>query len=213
VTFALYLDAPRDSDDVGPLLSSPRSAGLHVESAEQPALHAEWALVQRLRTGDPAALETLVAQYFAPLAQFANHFTHSADAAEDIAQSVLTKVWERREQWMPRMGVRAYLFAAVRNAALNLRKHDAVIARHHASILAEQPASVDPEGADTAAELRRQFRSAFAELTERQRTTLRLRYEQRLSTREIGAILGITPRAVERLLARAVIVLRDAMRS
>jgi len=215
VAFALYLSSPPVPDDQGPLPWRARSGSSERasfgENTRAEAPHSEWELVDRVRASDPTALDTLVRQYFPPLVQFARQFTGSVDAAEDLVQNVLYKVWEQRTTWTPRVGIRAYLFASVRNAALNVRRHEAVIQRHHARVQAEQPASIDPILPDDAERVRQRVRQAFTQLTERQQIVLQLRYEQLLSSREIGVVLGVSTRAVERLLARAIALLQEIL--
>jgi len=215
VTFALYFQPPPAADDPGRL---PDGAHVRGENELQqghddstPTAHPDFPLVYAIRAGDPRALETLVHQYFRPLTLFAAHIVGTHDAAEDIAQAVLYRVWERRHDWTPRAGIRAYLFAAARNAAFDARKHARVRTRHHTRLIADFGESDQSADVDDTVRLRRQFRAVFAALTERQRTALRLRYEQQLSAREIAIVLGVSIRAVERLLARAIDILRDGM--
>jgi RNA polymerase sigma factor (sigma-70 family) len=109
---------------------------------------------------------------------------------------------------------RGRLFAAARNAALNIRAHVAVVARTSSivrSTFADPPELLD---ADTEQELHDaigRLRIATNALSERQRLALHLRYEQALTVVEVAHVLVISERAAERLLARALDALRMAL--
>ena len=52
---------------------------------------------------------------------------------------------------------------------------------------------------------------AMASLTDRQREAVRLRYQAQLTVPDVASALGVSSRGAERLLQRAVAVLRRAM--
>ena len=60
----------------------------------------EQGLVERVRRGDHAAFEALFAAHAASLYSYANRFTQSRPAAQDIVHDVFVRVWERRESWI-----------------------------------------------------------------------------------------------------------------
>src|SRR5687767_8248154 len=75
-------------------------------------------LVERIRsTDDERAFSTLITRYYQPLTSFICRYTHTIDAAEDIAQELFVRLWDRRAYWVVRGSVRVYLFSAARNAA------------------------------------------------------------------------------------------------
>ncbi len=176
-------------------------------------------LVERIRAGDDAAFEHVVRTYFTPLVRFGTTFLGAYDAAEDLVQEVLCRVWQQGAAWQPQGSIRAYLFAAVRNRALNALEHRAVEARFE--VETRDTLAVDGAGAsyamstqsardddDAAVALRRAVRG----LNARQRDALRLRYEERLTVPEVARVLGVSVKAAENLLARAVHALRATLR-
>lgn len=208
--YSLYLSPPPASDDSGPLVPpSPRAGNASAQKLS--AEHPDHALIIGIRAGDPAALKALIDRYTDPLVHFAAQLVGSDEAAEDAVQDVFVRVWERREVWYPQVGVRAYLFGAVRNTVYMIRRHQRVVDREHAALAFDLPQTVAPIEPDDSAHMRRQFRNALKTLTGQQRAVLRLRYDQRLSAREIAVIFGVSTRAVERMLARAITTLRQAV--
>jgi RNA polymerase sigma-70 factor (ECF subfamily) len=175
-------------------------------------------LVDRIAEGDEAAFERLFHTHFRRLCEFAFLFTRSAATAEEIVQAVMLRVWERRRTWEPRGGVRAYLYAACRNAALDLIRHEelvrdvevAVRARDEAMPgLGSQPRPPDALVAEH--ELRDAIGQALSSLPERRRTVVLLRWQHGMGPSEIARVLGITVKGVESNIARALADIRERL--
>jgi RNA polymerase sigma-70 factor (ECF subfamily) len=169
-------------------------------------------LVSRVRLGDKAAFERLVRSAFRPLWLFALGFTDSDEEAEDIVQDVFCRIWRMGVDWHPTGSARSYLYASVRNTAITVRNRKASEARIHERTVQEggPERTMVPgpdahfDGDDRAIEVWR----AVAALSERRRSALRLRYEQELTVAEVGEALGITAKAAENILGRAIKELR-----
>ncbi len=179
---------------------------------DQAALDAERSLVQRIREGDPNAFRTLMEQHFPHATRLANTFVHEQDAAEDIAQDVFTRIWDRREHWEPRVSVRAYILGAVRHAALNVIRHRDVETRYVAlEIVGDGIDSPVGDRLDRVAQLVA-LHAAILDLPERRRVVLTLRFEMELSYPEVGSALGISANAAKELVIRTVESLRVRLR-
>ena len=178
----------------------------------------EATLVSRIAAGDERAFEHLVRTYTVVLVHFAAGYIRDPDAAEEIVEDVFFRIWELREGWHPKSSLRAYLFTAVRNRALDWLKHVAAEERGHdrwRREIANDPAvSVAWQESDHREEpdALLALQQALAMLTDRQREALRLRYEERLSYREVASVMEISESAVDRLLSRAVQALRRVAR-
>jgi RNA polymerase sigma-70 factor (ECF subfamily) len=174
-------------------------------------------LARRIRDGDPAALETLFHEHYAALCRFANRYLHDRAAAEDLVQDVFASIWAGRLRLDVRGSLRSYLFAAVRNRALNLRKHQLVERdweRDEAlpDVRALHRAPPRPDDLLDDVERRNRLRAALDALPERCRLVMQLRWEEQLTHAEIAEVLGITVKGVERQLARGLRTLRDRAR-
>ena len=184
---------------------------------EIPAHHHALDLVARIGGGDAAAFEALFRGHYGPLCGFAERYVGSAAVAEELVQDLFADLWARRDTWTPRSSVRAYLFTAVRNRALNLRKRDTL-----ERDWSEQEATAevhalhqDPPRADAAletAELHARLEAAMESLPERCRLVMRLRWREQLGYAEIAEIMGISPKGVENQLARGLKALRGLLR-
>lgn len=80
------------------------------------------ALIAAVRGGDEAALQQLVGRYQVRLADFAQSLLRRRDLADEAVANVFISLWRRRGVIVIRSSVRSYLFAAVGNQAINLRR-------------------------------------------------------------------------------------------
>jgi RNA polymerase sigma-70 factor (ECF subfamily) len=171
-------------------------------------------LVERIAGGDESAFELLFTTYYGALCTFTLGYVALPEAAEDVVQGVMLRVWTQRVTWAPRAGVRAFLFAACRNAALDLLRHRTV-ERHlerRRELFAGAPAvgtSLSlPDDAAAANDLAERLGRAVAALPEKRRAVVLLKWQQQLGPTEIASVLGLSVKGVEAHLARAFAVLR-----
>jgi len=166
----------------------------------------------RIRAGDEDAFAALFLEHYTSLCQFVDSFVRAPDIAEEIVQGVFLRIWEHRRSWNPRAGPRAYLFASCRNQAVDALRHEQIVAQ---SLGRDTYLGVGrwsaPRLADAeleAAELADKLRSVVAELPERRRLVVILRWQHQLSNPEIARILGISVKGVEMQFSRALADLR-----
>lgn len=72
-------------------------------------------LLQRVREGDPEALEGLVRRYHRPLLHFAVRFLNDPDAADDVVQETFLRVLQAAGRWRPTAKVSTWLYAIAAN--------------------------------------------------------------------------------------------------
>src|SRR5579862_1433146 len=172
-------------------------------------------LVARIRDGDVAAFEEMVRTYAQPLTAFAWRYLRSDDGAPDLAQDVFAELWEHRRELAIRGSLRAYLFAAVRNRALNVLDHLRIEARWRerssAAMLDVPTAPPADEGLERT-ELAEAVQRAIGSLPPRAQEIARLRWIDRLSRREIAEIVGVATPTVSVHLTRALKRLRRLLR-
>lgn len=154
--------------------------------------------------------------HYDPLCRFAEAYLHSHADAEDLVQNVFVQLWEQRERWVLRGSIRAYLYTAVRNAALNVLKHRLVERRaldEDAAIprigMAERAPTPDENAIGH--ELEQAIDHAIARLPDRYRLVVTLRAQHHLTIPEIARILELPVKTAETRAARAVQALRAAL--
>ncbi len=164
-----------------------------------------------VQRGDEAIFTAFVHTYLPVLTRFSYGFTGNEDAAHDIVQEVFARIWQLGPDWRPFTNIAAYLFTAVRNRALNSVKA-AQASERLQDALREQ---IDPPLGDNEAyadiALIALIRRESQRLTERQQTALRLRFEQGMTTSQVASVLGVEPKAAEKLFARAFAALRTRL--
>lgn len=167
----------------------------------------------RIRAGDSAAFEEVFRSTHPALVAFATRYTGSRERAEELVQDLFLDLWRTRSSWDVRGTLRSYLFGALRNRALNLRRRDAIErgwtdddshdAVHHLHVT---PVRVDDRM--IADEQQAMVEAAFALLPERCRLAMHLRWRDGMQYAEIADVLGITAKSVENHLSRGLKALR-----
>jgi RNA polymerase sigma-70 factor, ECF subfamily len=164
----------------------------------------------------PDALHDVVAalfrEHYAGLVDFATRYVKALEVAEEVVQEVFLRVWTQREAGDPAEITRAYLYGATRNQAITLLRHDHVVHRHAATRSAEPHAPATPDAELEADELTRAVRAAIDHLPERSRLVFVLSRDRGLSYAEIADVLGISAKAVEANMARALKSLRKIIK-
>jgi len=168
-------------------------------------------LLDRLRRGDNAAYEAIFRQWYAPLVATTAALLRDRGPAEEIIQDVMLELWRRRESLVLEQSLRAYLFQAARNRALNHLRRLRVETRGEGTIAAGMPT---PEQADSEArenELSVAIQAAVAGLPDRCREVFELSRVHGLKYSEIATSLGISVKTVESQMGKALRVMREKL--
>ncbi len=168
-------------------------------------------LAARIRDGDELAYAELVERYLEPLTRFAFSFTRD-ESAHDVVQEIFVRIWSLGPRWNPPGSIVAYLFASVRNRAVDLARSDRVNQRVLNSIQQDAHEEYADPALVSDALLTSYVRNEIAALTERQREALRLRYNYGHSVPQIAQILGVNTKSAEKLLSRGLGALRERLR-
>jgi RNA polymerase sigma-70 factor (ECF subfamily) len=167
--------------------------------------------LERLRKGDEAAFEALFRAWYAPLVQFAERLLRDRDAAEETVQDVLLELWKRREQLVIQGSPQAYLFQSTRNRALNRIRHLKVENRDDEFDTDSVAASTRADASAGEGELEEAARAALESLPPRCRQVFELNRIHGLKYAEVAATLGVSVKAVEAHMARALRTFREQL--
>jgi len=157
------------------------------------------------------AFDAMVRAHYGRLCGFVFRYVGSADAAEDIVQDMLVKVWRRRQQ-IDFAHPLAYLYQAARNEAISYRRRHGVRERAVAAVTAQEPRTA-PDSAKLLerADLAEAVAAAVGALPERCRLVFTMQREQGLTYAEIAGVLGISVKTVETQMSRAFRALRSRL--
>lgn len=150
--------------------------------------------------GDLNAFEDIVLRYQKTAWQIAYHFLGDAAEAEDVAQDVFLKLLAAAPRYRPSASFRTFFYRIVSRLCIDrTRKMKPVYLHDVPDTPDNQPhASESMASAERTAAIRR----AMDALPPNQRIAIILRHYDELDYRSIAESMGITEKAVERLLAR-----------
>ena len=169
-------------------------------------------LMRAVRERDTGAFEALCARYSAPLRRHLLRMLRDADAAEDVLQETLLRLWTHADQWDGRGAPRAWLFRVATNLALNhvralrRRPQQPLVLPPDPAEAEEEPVipgwmvdtvALGPSEALELAERRDLLRRLVAGLPEEKREVLRLIHDAEMERSEVAQTLGIPPGTVK----------------
>jgi RNA polymerase sigma factor (sigma-70 family) len=170
-------------------------------------------LLDRVRAGDRAAEHALYATYAECALRRARRFgVQHADAEDLVAEAFLRVFHHVRRGLGPRRVLVPYLFAALRNLAVDARRGPRGRETPTAAIgVAIDRASAGPDPQEELA-LRMSLQAAMHRLPERWRRLLWQVHVEGRTTASVAAELGASPQAVSAMAYRARKALRSAYR-
>lgn len=83
---------------------------------------------------DRNAFERLFRRYYRALCEYARSILGDRELAEDVVQEVFIYFWNNREVIHIQISVKAYLYTAVRNGALNVLKKQLIERKHNSQL-------------------------------------------------------------------------------
>ncbi|MBL8860881.1 MAG: sigma-70 family RNA polymerase sigma factor [Planctomycetes bacterium] len=174
------------------------------------------------KAGDESAFDRLVEAYSGQVWALLSRFVHAPGAREDLVQEVFLRVVRARDRYEPTARFSTWLYRIVFNLAVNetqradkrevsrgSRRDDALVMGGLAQLADEsvsEPAEDLARGDAVTA-----VRAAIRALPGQQRMALILAKYDELPYEEIGAVLGISEKAVKSLVHRARENLRERL--
>ena len=185
----------------------------HAYGPVPPSSESEENIIQRVRSGDQTALEEIFRTHYDGLCRFTAHLINSSDDVEDLVQDIFVRIWLKRENWHPKGSIRAYLFKAAHNQALNFLKSRQVrdVANVQIDDLFPSDSSTDPVEEMINRDVKASISKAIETLPKKCRLVFTLNRQDGLSYSEIADVLNISVRTVENQIARALKALRKEL--
>jgi RNA polymerase sigma-70 factor (ECF subfamily) len=166
-------------------------------------------LLDRLIAGDERAFDEVFRTWYAPLVRAADTLLRERAVAEEVVQEVMLELWRRRERLDPTGSVQAYLFQSTRNRSLNHLRHLQVQRRSAPRLVVDDARDATASSQVVAREMDVALRGALAGLTPRCREVFELSRVQGLKYSEIAETLGVSVKAVEAQMGKALRTLRE----
>jgi RNA polymerase sigma-70 factor (ECF subfamily) len=170
-------------------------------------------LITTLQAGDITAFEMIFKNFYQPLCNYAYSFVQDRDEAEEIVQTTFLSVWEKRDNLTIHTGVKPYLYAMVRNASLNVLKHEKIKQQHATVELAVAERSTESVTRTVmASELEERIFKALNKLPEQCRLVFKLSRFEELKYAEIAQQLNISVKTVENQMGKALKIMREQLK-
>ena len=168
-------------------------------------------LLERLRQGDSAAFDAIFRTWYGPLVGTAERMLRDRAVAEELVQDVMLELWRRRESLAADGSAQAYLFQATRNRVLNHLRHVKIEQRSEPEVRGDVPSSPHADAAVGEEELDVAVQRAVQSLPDRCREVFELSRVHGLKYAEIAEMLGVTVKAVEAQMGKAMRTLRERL--
>lgn len=157
-------------------------------------------------TSPPGALEALFREHHGAVYRAAYRITGNAMDAEDVLQTVFTRLLRREEQPDLSESAGSYLHRAAVNAALDLmrrRKRSRKVDLEEVGESLVDTNDPGPERTQGSRELKTRLREAMSRLSPRQAEIFTLRYLEGMGNLEIAKMIGASQTSIAVLLHRA----------
>ncbi|HEY2292907.1 MAG TPA: sigma-70 family RNA polymerase sigma factor [Thermoanaerobaculia bacterium] len=157
-------------------------------------------------TSPPGALEALFREHHGAVYRAAYRITGNAMDAEDVLQTVFTRLLRREEQPDLSESAGSYLHRAAVNAALDLmrrRKRSRRVDLEEVGDDLVDTTDPGPERTQGSRELKIRLREAMSRLSPRQAEIFTLRYLEGMGNLEIAKMIGASQTSIAVLLHRA----------
>ena len=170
------------------------------------------------KNSDWENFEKLFRRYYKPLRSYAFRFLNDKDLSEDITQDVFFELWSHRNDLSLDDSLKSYLFKSVYNRSINVL--NSYSARHSTSLetISDQEflhhimKTQNQENSLLLKELESEIQAFMETLPDQCRKIFILSRTQGLKNKEIAEKLGISIKAVEKQITKALSELRIYLR-
>jgi RNA polymerase sigma-70 factor, ECF subfamily len=179
------------------------------------------ALVRRVRSGEREVFGVLVDRYKRGIANFIGATVRNQSETADLSQETFLRAYAHLGTFNPQLGkfstwiyqiarnvIRTHLSKSLRGPQMQDLSQEQTLE----SSFADFSRDADPAGGVLREEAERELRAALAELPERMRTVLALRYFDNMEYATIATTLGLSLGNVKTLIHRGKIALTKKMR-
>lgn len=162
--------------------------------------------------------ERLYKEYYLRAVFFAQQYLHDREEAEDVAQDVFMTLWERKERIREDGSVQAFILTMVKNRCLNVLRRRMAEQKYSDYLSAREMMADYSALADDGfsrlnmEEMERLMKEGLEEVGERTREIFRMSRDRQMTYGEIARDTGISEKAVEYHMTKALAVLREKLK-
>ncbi|GAB3970286.1 sigma-70 family RNA polymerase sigma factor [Spirosoma terrae] len=175
----------------------------------------ETLLWQQFREGQTDAFQALVQHFYRELHFYGSRFTRDSDLLKDCLQDLFLDLWTYRSKIIQTNYIRPYLYKSLRRKIYReLMRHSAEISNEDVTFDDVSSEEITAEQALIRTELSdyqtARLNALLAQLSDRQREAIHLKFYAELSNDEIAEILSVNKQSVANLLHRGLSRLRES---
>lgn len=165
-----------------------------------------------MNSGDERAFGVVFEKYYPALCFFSSRLIADKDAAEDIVQELLYKLWHKHADFTSMESVKAFLYIGARNASLNYIDKEKRKEKHH-QVMMQLPAEVTEPVLNEIiyTEALREIATELNHLPEQCGKVIKMLYQDGLKPQEIADQLGITVSTVYNQKMRGIAILKSRL--
>ena len=163
-------------------------------------------LLSEIRNNLEGAFDVLFRKYYKNLTYFAIKIVKNRDIAEEVVQDLLVNFWEKRQQLVPNVSLKAYLFRAVFNNCVHYNKNEKRFEKTDISFANDL--SNDFDNLMEQSELETRIYQLIEQLPTECRKIFKLSRFEELKNKEVADQLNISIKTVETQMSRALKYLR-----
>ena len=170
-------------------------------------------VLETIQSGNESAFEMIFRSYNQPLCRYAYSFLEDKEEAEEVVQSAFITIWEKRKSLDIQTSLKSYLYRMVRNACLNVIKHEKIKQQHVTHELAVAESTYESVAQKVyASELELKITEAMKALPEQCRLVFQLSRFEELKYQEIADQLQISVKTVENHMGKALKIMREQLK-
>ena len=162
------------------------------------------------KDGNTQDFEYVFKLYYNRIYGFANKFIEDEDDCKEIAQETFIKLWNSRDSINKEKAVQSYLFQTAKNACLNLIRQNKVRTKYASQYIQEREKRINSEILNsiesntlTFQELDELVKKSISELPDKCKLVFMKKRFEGMKNKEIALQMGITTKAVEANMTRA----------
>lgn len=168
--------------------------------------------------GNEQAFEYFFKKYNGQITGFCRQFLYDEDKAASTSQEAFINLWLNREHIQKLGGIKSFLYTSARSKCLNILKHEKVSRKYHDQTLVGREQQLNMEvlysldfDSLTLVELEDIIQRSIEELPEKTRTIFTMKRIENKKNAEIAADLGVSQKAVEAHMTKAIKLLREKL--
>ncbi|WP_347157065.1 RNA polymerase sigma factor [Pontibacter chitinilyticus] len=165
-------------------------------------------LWDNFRSGREEAFALIYDKYAEVLYSYGCGINPDKELVKDCLQDLFVTIWQSRHTLGATDSIRYYLFRAMRRQIVQKCKQQRNLTAESLPDVAESSFEEKWISLENETYTSRMLEAALKQLSDRQREAVHLRFYQKMEFDEIAALMDITPRAVYKLIYRAVDVLQ-----